>query len=116
MSTATSKSEGIPGYTWVVMGIPWAMVVLGAVVTFAIGTMLGSMIDDLGFGPAQAGYLSSIGWFLTALLNVPLTTLVTKYSPKLVLSIIFFAVAASLFVQGASSNYTMLLISRAVTV
>jgi predicted MFS family arabinose efflux permease len=116
MSAATSKSEKIPGYTWVVMGIPWAIIVLGAVVTFAIGTMLGSMIDDLGFGPAQAGYLSSIGWFLTALLNVPLTTLVTKYSPKLVLSITFFAIAASLFVQAVSSNYTMLLISRAVTV
>lgn len=115
MSAATSK-EKIPGYTWIVMGVPWAMVVLGAVVTFAIGTMLSSMIEDLGFGPAQAGYLSSIGWFLTALLTVPITSVVTKYSPKLVLVVVFFAVAASLAVQGVAPSYIVLLISRAITV
>jgi len=115
MSAATTK-EKIPGYAWVVLGIPWAMVVLGAVVTFAIGTMLSSMIADLGFGPAQAGYLSSAGWFLTALLTVPITSLVTRYSPKMVLIVVFFAVAASLAIQGAASSYIMLLISRAVTV
>lgn len=46
------KIEPIPGYTWIVLGIPWTFIVVGALLTFAIGVMLPSMQRDIRFNNA----------------------------------------------------------------
>ncbi len=108
------QADRIPGYAWVVMSLPWTLVVLGAVLTFAIGVMLPSMRSDLGFGPAEAGYLSSISWFLTALVTIPLTAVVNKIGPKAALIVVFFVVGVCILAQGMAPSYATLIISRAV--
>lgn len=104
----------MPGTAWVVIGLVWAEMVLRAVVLFAVGTMLPSMREALQFGSAKAGYLSAVGWLATSLLTIPLTFIVTKVRPKLVLMVVFFVLAVALFLQGMAPNYTVLFLARAV--
>ena len=104
--------EKISGKAWLILSIPWLMIIIGAILNFAIGVMIPSMQEDIGFGAAQAGTLSSISWFITALVTIPLTALINRYGPKLMLTIILFAMGALILVQGAATSYSVLLIAR----
>src|SRR5512146_262870 len=103
MTTAVvpeKKVEPLPGYTWVVLGIPWAFVVVGALLPFAIGVMLPSIQKDLGMNAAQAGWLSGISWILTAVFTIPITFIVNKVGPKLLLTFVLLVAGVALIING----------------
>jgi predicted MFS family arabinose efflux permease len=113
MTTATNENK-IPAYTWVVMGIPWVFVVLGALLNFAIGVMLPSMQEELGFNAAQAGWLSGISWILTAVLTIPITFLVNKIGPKMLLVAVLIFAGVALIINGMSQTFAVLFVTRAI--
>ena len=114
LQPAARKLEPIPGYAWLVMSMPWLFIAVGAMLNYAIGVMLPSMQAEIGFGPAQAGWLSGISWILTAVLSVPITFIVNKYGPKMIIGFVLFAAGAFIVLNGASHSYAMLFVSRAI--
>jgi predicted MFS family arabinose efflux permease len=111
-----SEEDRIPGYAWFVLWIAWTVLIVGTIGNFAIGTMLPSLQEDIGFGTAQAGYLSGIGWFLTSLLTIPITLIVTRVRPKTVLVVVFLAIGAAWILQGLSNTFGVLFVTRALGV
>lgn len=111
-----SQEDRVPGYAWFVLWMAWGTIIIGAVGNFAIGTLLPSMQQDIGFGTAQAGYLSGIGWLLTSLLTIPITFLVTRIRPKTVLLVVFLTMGAAWILQGLANSFATLFITRAIGV
>jgi len=118
MSTETTVPavEKAPGYAWVVMGLNWARTLFGSILVFGIGILLKGMMQELSFGPAQAGYLSSASWILTAILTIPMTVWASKFSAKLLLTVSIFATAIAYLGQGWAPSYGILFAIRAIAV
>lgn len=117
MATAIApekKIEPIPAYAWVVMAIPWAFVVLGALLNFAIGVMLPSMQKEIGFNAAQAGWLSGISWILTAIFTIPITFIVNKVGPKALVALVLLCSGVALILNGVSQSFMVLFVTRAI--
>ena len=111
-----SQEDRIPGYAWFVLWMGWAVIIVGAVGSFAIGTLLPSMQEDIGFGTAQAGWLSGAGWLVTSLVTIPITFIVTRVRPKIVLLVVFITMAVAWILQGLVNTFPTLFITRAIGV
>jgi len=116
MSAAVTQEDRIPGYAWVVVWIAWLVLIVGTIGNFAIGTMLPSLQEDIGFGTVEAGWLSGIGWLLTSALTIPITFIVTRVRPKTVLVVVFLVVGAAWILQGTANSFPVLFITRALGV
>lgn len=99
---------------WVMLWLPWSVLAFVAVLNFSIGMVLTSMQNDIGFSTVQAGYLSSIGWFITVVLMFPLAGLTNRYGAKKVLTIIFIVIGIMFLIQSIAKTFTVLIIARLV--
>jgi len=100
--------------TWLMLALPWSLIIIFGIVNFSIGLFLPLMQKEVGFDSSQAGYLTSIGGFVTILLTFPLTTFVNRYGSRRSLVITFVLFALSLFLQAATTSYWVILIARAL--
>lgn len=96
------------------LALPWMLIIMFGIVNFSIGLFLPLMQKEIGFGSSQAGYLTSIGGFVTILLTFPLTAYVNRYGPRRSLIITFVIFALTLFLQAATTSYWVILIARAL--
>ena len=114
MSTGTRDdvTTSSPRYRWVVItlwmtGHIWSYVLLGS-----LGFLLPSMREELGLSPIQEGFLGSAPQVANVLLAIPFGWLLTRFRPKLISSISFFAAAALVFFQGWAPFFLLLLFGR----
>lgn len=96
------------------LALPWSLIVIFGIVNFSIGLFLPLMQKEVGFDSSQAGYLTSIGGFVTILLTFPLTAFVNRYGSRRSLIITFVLFALTLFLQAATTSYWVILIARAL--
>ena len=116
MSTETGADVATrpPPYRWVVItlwmtGNVWSYVLLGS-----LGFLLPSMREELGLSPIEEGFLGSAPQVANVLLALPFGWLLTRFRPKLVSSISFFAAAGLIFFQGWAPYFLLLLLGRAL--
>lgn len=96
------------------LALPWSLIIIFGIVNFSIGLFLPLMQKEIGFDSSQAGYLTSIGGFVTILLTFPLTAFVNRYGSRRSLIITFVLFALTLFLQAATTSYWVILIARAL--
>ena len=109
LSDASTKS---PPYRWVVItlwmtGHVWSYVLLGS-----LGFLLPSIRADLGLSPIKEGFLGAAPQVANILLAIPFGLLLTRFRPKLLSSVSFFAAAALIFFQGWAPYFLLLLLGR----
>ena len=112
MRAGAEAMTEFPRYRWVVIalwmtGHIWTYVVLGS-----LGFLLPSMREELGLSPIQEGFLGSAPQVANILLAIPFAWFLTRYRPKLVGSISFFAAAALVFFQGWAPYFLLILLGR----
>ncbi|MCH8206323.1 MAG: MFS transporter [Chloroflexi bacterium] len=112
VETAGEITTGPPRYRWVVTtlwmtGHTWSFVILGS-----LGFLLPSMREELGLSPIEEGLLGSAPQVANVLLAIPFGLLLTRFRPKLISSISFFAAAALIFFQGWAPFFLLLLLGR----
>ena len=101
-------------YRWVVTtlwmtGHVWSYVMLGS-----LGFLLPSMREEMGLSPIQEGFLGSAPQVANVMLAIPFGWFLTRFRPKLISSISFFAAAALIFFQGWAPYFLLLLVGRAL--
>ncbi len=108
-----SRSEG---YGWVVMGFLWAVNLLIPLAAVSLGVMLPPMTEELGISPIEAGLLGA-SWFLgSALVSLPASIWLSRFSPKWVTFYSTFLAGILLLVQGWAPSFEVLLVARFVFV
>ena len=115
-STVTVSSEardtGVSAYRWVVM-LTWTGVhVWGYVLLETIGLFLPSLRDDMGLSPVQEGWLSSSAMIGNLVLALPAGWLMSRFNPKSLSTVTFYAAAALGVLQGWSPVYGVLIAGR----
>lgn len=96
------------------ISIGWIAYLVSNLINFALGMMLPSMTQDIGFGIEVSGYLSSIGWIFKAICIIPIALVVSKVKPKYVLIGSYLCTGISLIMQGAATTVPVLLVGRAL--
>ena len=101
-------------YRWIVTtlwmtGHVWSYVMLGS-----LGFLLPSMREEMGLSPIQEGFLGSAPQVANVMLAIPFGWFLTRFRPKLISSISFFAAAALIFFQGWAPYFLLLLVGRAL--
>ncbi|MDE2860813.1 MAG: MFS transporter [Chloroflexota bacterium] len=108
-----TRSEG---YGWVVMGFLWAVNLLIPLAAVSLGVMLPPMTEELGISPIEAGLLGA-SWFLgSALVSLPASIWLSRFSPKWVTFYSTFLAGILLLVQGWAPSFGVLLVARFVFV
>ena len=107
-----STPRKISAYGWYVLGLPWFISAMVAVLNFSLGVTLPSMQSEIGFSTTQAGYLSSIGWFITPVLMFPMAGFANRYGVKKLFSITFIGMGIMIMIQGFSESYMVIFIAR----
>ncbi len=106
----TQNQQGIvgdeaeyPRYRWVVLGLLMLTQEIAMLFTGGgIGILLPVLRKELGFGMAEAGLLSSLSSLPRAILSVPLSLLLVRFSPKRVyLAVLVFIAVAGFFIGRA---------------
>jgi MFS family permease len=110
--TAGEITTRPPRYRWVVTtlwmtGHTWSYVILGS-----LGFLLPSMRDEFGLSPLEEGFLGSAPQVANVLLAIPFGWYLTRFRPKLISSIGFFAAAALVFFQGWAPVFLLLVLGR----
>ena len=104
------------GYGWVVMGFLWAVNLLIPLAAVSLGVMLPPMTEELGITPIQAGLLGA-AWFLgSALVSLPASIWLSRFSPKWVTFFSTFLAGALLLAQGWAPDFNVLLAARFIFV
>ena len=104
------------GYGWVVMGFLWAVNLLIPLAAVSLGIMLPPMTEELGISPIQAGLLGA-SWFLgSALVSLPASIWLSRFSPKWVTFYSTFLAGVLLLVQGWAPSFGVLLFARFIFV
>lgn len=108
------KSDVYTPYRWVVIGLwmsghVWSYVLLGS-----LGFLLPSIREDLGINPVQEGFLGSAPQVANILLAIPFGWFFTRFKPKLLSTVSFFAAAVFVFLQGWAPYFLILLLGRAL--
>lgn len=99
-------------YRWVVM-LTWTGVhVWGYVLLETIGLFLPSLRDDMGLSPVQEGWLSSSAMIGNLVLALPAGWLMSRFNPKSLSTVTFYAAAALGVLQGWSPVYGVLIAGR----
>lgn len=109
-SEETVESRGMT-----MISIGWIAILVVNLAVFALGMMLPSMREDLGFGIEASGYLSAAGWIFKAFATIPIALFVAKINPKYVLLIVYLSAGSALIFQGVATSVEMLIIGRALT-
>ena len=104
------------GYGWVVMGFLWAVNLLIPLAAVSLGIMLPPMTEELGISSIQAGLLGA-SWFLgSALVSLPASIWLSRFSPKWVTFYSTLLAGVLLLVQGWAPSFGILLIARFIFV
>lgn len=103
---------GGSGYRWVVMGLFWAIGLFINWVIISLGVMLPRMSPDLSLTPVLAGWLGSVSWMATTLLNMPFSLWFSRFSAKLIVAIVTAGAAAATVLQGWAPGFQEELVSR----
>lgn len=109
------ESERISSRAWSMISVAWVAVLAVNLAVFALGMMLPSMREDLGFGIEASGYLSAAGWIFKAVATIPIALFVAKINPKYVLMLVYLCAGLALVLQGMAKNVEMLMVGRALT-
>ena len=111
---AQSLELEAPSYRWVVM-LTWTGVhTWGYILLETIGLFLPSMREEMGLSPEQEGWLSASAMIGNLALALPAGWLMSRFSPKAVSTITFYAAAALAVLQGMAPVYWILLAWRFV--
>lgn len=78
----------------------------------SLGFLLPSMREEMGLSPIQEGFLGSAPQVANVMLAIPFGWFLTRFRPKLITSISFFAAAALIFFQGWAPYFLLLLLAR----
>ena len=101
-----------PNYGWTVMGFLWGLNLVVPLAAISLGVMLPSMTEELDISPLQAGILGS-AWFLgSALVSLPASIWLSRYSPKRITFLSIFLAGITLLLQGWAPTFTILLAAR----
>ncbi len=103
--------EKYPRYRWVMIGLLLIIQEVGTLLIGGIGILLPAMREDLGFGVAEAGVLGSLHNIPMAILSIPASLLLVRFSPKRVyfISLVFAAVAG--FFCGRAPVFILLAVA-----
>ena len=113
-ATADALNAGAPSYRWVVI-LTWTGVhVWGFVLLETIGLFLPSIREDLGLSPVQEGWLGSSAMIGNLLLALPAGWLMSRFNPKSLSTVTFYAAAGLAILQGWAPGYGLLLAGRFV--
>lgn len=108
------ENEKISKKAWSMISVAWIAMLAVNLAVFALGMMLPSMRDDLGFGIEASGYLSAAGWIFKAVATIPIALFVAKINPKHVLAMVYLVAGLSLVLQGLAVDVEMLMAGRAL--
>lgn len=75
------------GYRWVVTGLFWGLNFVLTWVSISLGVMLPQMGPELAMSPIAVGWLGSLSWMAMALLSMPTSLWLSRFSPKLVVGL-----------------------------
>ncbi len=103
--------EKYPRYRWVVIGLLMFSQVVSFLLVGGIGMLLPAMRADLGFGMTESGLLASLGQLPGAVLLIPASLFLVRFSPKRVYfcSLVLAAVAG--FVLGRAPVFAFLAVA-----
>ena len=110
---STSKTRTF-NYGWVVIGAFLAIdsVIMG--ITFSLGIMLPLIAKDLDMTLGQSSWLGAVNWEVSGLLSIPVAFRLSRYSPKMVVTVSSLLSVPLLFAQGLAPSYWILLVARVV--
>ncbi len=98
------------------MGFLWAVNLLIPLAAVSLGIMLPPMTEELGISPIEAGLLGA-SWFLgSALVSLPASIWLSRFSPKWVTFYSTFLAGVLLLVQGWAPSFGVLLFARFIFV
>ena len=101
-----------PRYRWTVLTVWMTGHVWGYVFLGSLGFLLPSMREELGLSPIQEGFLGSAPPVANMILGIPFGWFLSRFRPKLLTSISFFAAAGLVFFQGWAPVFIVLLLGR----
>jgi predicted MFS family arabinose efflux permease len=99
-------------YGWVVVGAFLTIDAMIMGITFSLGLMLPLIIKDLDMTLGQASWLGAANWEVSAILSIPIAFRLSRYSPKVLITISCLGEAPLLLAQGLAPNYWVLLVCR----
>ena len=94
------------------MGFLWSLNLIIPMTVMSIGVMLPSMTDELGITPVQAGMLGGVWFFGSAVVALPASIWLSRYSPKRVTFLSILLSAGTVLLQGWAPSFTALLVFR----
>ena len=106
----------ITAKAWTLVSLPWFGYTLASIATFSLGMLLPAMRKELGFGLAEAGYLSAVAWICRIFVTIPLTYLANKFKPKNVHLGIFVFMGIGFVLQGVAQGLPLLFVGRALSI
>ncbi len=113
-SSPDASGAVAPSYRWVVI-LTWTGVhVWGYVLLETIGLFLPSMREEMGLSPDQEGWLSASAMIGNLVLAVPAGWLMSRFNPKSLSTVTFYAAAGLAILQGWAPGFGLLLAGRFV--
>lgn len=103
-------------YRWVVMGALWSGTLFLTWVNFSLGVMLPRIGPELSLTPIRAGLLGSLTGVAAALLSMPLSLWLSRFSAKVVVGMAVLGGVLFTLLQGWSPSFEEMLVSRALFV
>ena len=112
--TPLSQETGTqpPRYRWVVMGFLWSLNLVIPITAMSIGVMLPSMTKELGITPVQAGMLGGVWFFGSAVVSLPASIWLSRYSPKRITFLSLLLSGCTVLLQGWAPAFISLLVFR----
>ncbi len=112
--TPLSQETGTqpPRYRWVVMGFLWSLNLVIPMTAMSIGVMLPSMTAELGITPVQAGMLGGVWFFGSAVVSLPASIWLSRYSPKRITFLSLLLSGCTVLLQGWAPAFISLLVFR----
>jgi len=101
-----------PGYRWVVIGFLWSLNLIIPMTAMSIGVMLPSMTVELDITPVQAGMLGGVWFFGSAVVALPASIWLSRYSPKKITFLSLLLAGGTVLLQGWAPSFTALLVFR----
>ena len=108
-----TTGEEYPRYRWVLVSQVWMHWAFGQMIFQTLGIFLPAMQADLGFGPAEAGWLGSLR-AVGQLLLFPASIVLVRFSPYWVYGVLLTVAAVAQFFQGAAPGLAVLMIALVI--
>lgn len=107
-----ANKEKIPGRGLTLTLFGWGVLFLAYFGTFALGIILPSMREELGFGLEVSGTLSSLTFVVKLLVYIPFALFAARANPKYFLAFIFLIFGVSLILHGLGSSLSVIYVGR----